>query len=75
MIAHRLSTVLLADRIAVIDDGRVTELGTHDELSKAGGQYARMFSLQAAAYRRVAAVPSQSSNEMATNEPAATSTS
>ena len=37
VISHRFSTVRIADRIAVIDDGRVTELGTHEELLKAGG--------------------------------------
>jgi ATP-binding cassette, subfamily B, bacterial len=51
MIAHRFSTVRFADRIAVIDDGRVTELGTHEELLVAGGHYAQMFALQASAYQ------------------------
>ena len=39
-IAHRLSTIRNADRIAVLDDGAVTEVGTHDELVAAGGRYA-----------------------------------
>lgn len=43
MIAHRLSTVVHADRIIVLDSGRVAESGTHDELVKAGGLYARMW--------------------------------
>jgi ATP-binding cassette subfamily B protein len=51
VISHRFSTVRIADRIAVVDDGRVTEIGTHDELLRAGGRYARLFELQAAGYR------------------------
>ena len=43
MIAHRLSTVRNADMICVLDDGRVVERGTHDELLAAGGLYARMW--------------------------------
>jgi ATP-binding cassette subfamily B protein len=45
-IAHRLSTVRDADQIAVLDGGRVAELGTHDELVAAGGRYAAMTGLQ-----------------------------
>ena len=51
VISHRFSTVRIADRIAVIDDGRVTELGTHEELVAAGNRYARLFELQASGYR------------------------
>ncbi len=51
VISHRFSTVRIADRIAVIADGRVTELGTHDELLMAEGRYAQLFELQAAGYR------------------------
>jgi len=51
VISHRFSTVRIADRIAVIADGRVTELGTHEELLRAEGRYARLFELQAAGYR------------------------
>ncbi len=43
MIAHRLSTVVHADKIVVLDAGRVVEEGTHDELTKANGLYARMW--------------------------------
>jgi ATP-binding cassette, subfamily B, bacterial len=51
VISHRFSTVRIADRIAVIADGRVTELGTHQELLAAQGRYAQLFELQAAGYR------------------------
>jgi ABC-type multidrug transport system fused ATPase/permease subunit len=51
VISHRFSTVRIADRIAVIADGRVTEIGPHHELLKAGGRYAKLFELQAAGYR------------------------
>lgn len=44
MIAHRLSTVVGADKIVVIEDGHVAEQGTHDELIALGGLYARMWS-------------------------------
>ena len=43
MIAHRLSTVVGADRIIVLDSGNVVEQGTHEELLKADGLYARMW--------------------------------
>ena len=48
-IAHRLSTVRSADQILVIENGRVTERGTHDELIALGGTYARMSGIQDAA--------------------------
>ncbi|HQZ16874.1 MAG TPA: ABC transporter ATP-binding protein [Vicinamibacteria bacterium] len=51
VISHRFSTVRIADRIAVIDGGRVTELGTHEELLAAKGRYANLFEIQAAGYR------------------------
>jgi len=43
MIAHRLTTVMRADKIIVLDEGRVVEQGTHDELAAAGGLYSRMW--------------------------------
>jgi ATP-binding cassette subfamily B protein len=49
-VTHRLSTVRLADLIVVLDQGAVTELGTHDELITAGGRYAELFRLQSHAY-------------------------
>jgi ABC-type multidrug transport system fused ATPase/permease subunit len=51
VISHRFSTVRIADRIAVVAGGRITELGTHGELIKAQGRYAHLFELQAAGYR------------------------
>ncbi|HKE88558.1 MAG TPA: ABC transporter ATP-binding protein, partial [Vicinamibacterales bacterium] len=47
LISHRFSTVRHADRICVLEHGRVIELGTHDELMAKGGRYRTMFDLQA----------------------------
>jgi ATP-binding cassette subfamily B protein/ATP-binding cassette subfamily C protein len=50
LISHRFSTVRRADRIAVIRDGQVEELGTHADLLEKNGRYAQLFKLQAAGY-------------------------
>lgn len=51
LISHRFSTVRQASRICVIENGRLSELGTHEELLKLNGTYARLFRLQAKGYR------------------------
>jgi ATP-binding cassette subfamily B protein len=50
-ISHRFSTVRMADRILVLENGRIAEEGTHDQLSRLGGRYAEMFEMQASSYR------------------------
>ncbi|MBZ5688460.1 MAG: ABC transporter ATP-binding protein/permease [Acidobacteriia bacterium] len=50
-ISHRFSTVRMADRIVVLENGRIAEEGDHDTLTTLGGRYAEMFELQAASYR------------------------
>jgi ATP-binding cassette subfamily B protein len=51
LISHRFSTVRMADRILVVEHGRVQEIGSHEELLARGGRYAELFQLQAAGYR------------------------
>ena len=51
IISHRFSTVRMADRILVLDSGRVVEEGSHDDLVARGGLYAELFALQAEGYR------------------------
>jgi ATP-binding cassette subfamily B protein len=51
LVSHRFSTVRMADLIVVLDGARVAEVGSHDELMAAKGQYAELYNIQAAAYR------------------------
>ena len=51
LISHRFSTVRMADRIIVLENGGVVEEGTHEELLARGGLYAELFAMQAAGYR------------------------
>jgi ATP-binding cassette subfamily B protein len=54
LVSHRFSTVRHADRICVLEHGRVVELGSHDELMAAGGRYRTMFELQAQRFQAAA---------------------
>jgi ATP-binding cassette subfamily B protein/subfamily B ATP-binding cassette protein MsbA len=58
LIAHRLSTAAGADRIVVLEHGRIAEIGTHDQLLMAQGTYSRLWEMQ---YRRRAASPAEAS--------------
>jgi ATP-binding cassette subfamily B protein len=51
LISHRFSTVRMADRILVLEEGRIAEQGSHRQLVALGGKYAELFELQAAGYR------------------------
>lgn len=51
LISHRFSTVRMADRILVLDNGEILEIGTHEELLAKNGRYAELFNLQAEGYR------------------------
>ena len=51
LISHRLGSARLADRIVFLDDGRITEQGTHADLMELGGEYARLYSIQSEWYR------------------------
>lgn len=50
LISHRFSTVRMADRIAVLEHGAITQIGTHDQLIAQGGRYAHMYALQASRF-------------------------
>ncbi len=51
LISHRFSTVRMADQIIVLENGRIVEQGSHQQLIALGARYAAMFELQAASYR------------------------
>ena len=51
LISHRFSTVRMADRIVVLEGGKLVEEGSHADLVALGGRYAAMFEMQAASYR------------------------
>jgi ATP-binding cassette subfamily B protein len=63
LIAHRLSCVTHADKILVFDEGRIVERGTHTELISNGGAYARLWAIQNAYHKDIAAHDLDASNE------------
>ena len=73
MISHRLAAVVGADRIYVLEDGRVAESGTHGELLEHGGPYARLWSRQAELERFSAAVEADDPEDRLTEAPSAVS--
>jgi ATP-binding cassette subfamily B protein len=67
LISHRLSTVRTADRIVLIDGGRISECGTHEELMALKGQYAHMFTIQAERFSTDSDGQLENSSEAALN--------
>ncbi|HYR10875.1 MAG TPA: ABC transporter ATP-binding protein [Longimicrobium sp.] len=65
LVSHRLSSVRRADRIVVVGEGRVVEDGSHDDLMRAGGRYARMYSLQARRFADDASADGEGAEEVA----------
>ncbi|QFY09410.1 ATP-binding cassette domain-containing protein [Nonomuraea phyllanthi] len=63
LISHRLSTVRPADRIVLLRDGRIAEEGSHDDLMELGGEYARLFRLQASRFQDTAKFPDTAEEE------------
>jgi ATP-binding cassette, subfamily B, bacterial len=51
LVSHRFSTVRMADHIAYLDEGRLVEEGSHEQLLTLGGRYATLYELQAGRYR------------------------
>ena len=64
-IAHRLSTIAAMDRLIVMDQGRIAEQGTHDELLAANGLYARLWARQSGGFLNLEAGASAASNTAA----------
>ena len=54
-ISHRLASTSFSDRIVLLEDGRILETGTHEELLKRGGRYAYLFDIQSKYYKEGAA--------------------
>ena len=50
MISHRISAARMSDKIIVLNDGKISESGTHDELAALGGLYAKLYNLQKEKY-------------------------
>jgi ATP-binding cassette subfamily B protein len=70
LISHRFSTVRQADRICVLEHGRVIELGTHEELMALGGRYRTMFDMQASRFESEAGEVSEGEEGVPLDEPA-----
>ncbi len=59
LISHRFSTVRMADAVAVLNNGRITEFGSHDDLMAQNGVYAKLYTLQAQQYGEVSITPAE----------------